>query len=325
MAATSPLQTGVAASSTVRPDDSPMRNISPVLAHLIEQQHGLITIRQLARAGFRGDCVTRRVIHGDRARMTSSIVRVSLLPMDRPTELWVASLHYEGAYLAGSSALEIEGLPQPKDGAIHLVGARSGRVSPLPQCVMHTQSHPTDVRLKPDRAAPLSAVVQVLRWARTDRQAAFQAVWALQRGLIDFDQLQEAVIRLPPGPGSAAVRRRMSLLIPGTHSVHELDFARGCRARGLPEPVRQRERLDSEGRRRYTDAEFNVAGRTLVVEIDGLQHLDRAVRMDDDWRGNELVIQGTPVLRVSTLALRVEPDRVYAQLQRALEQLRRAA
>ncbi len=133
------------------------------------------------------------------------------------------------------------------------------------------------------------------------------------------------MIRLPPGPGSAAVRRRMSLLIPGTHSVHELDFARGCRARGLPEPVRQRKRLDSEGRRRYTDAEFNVAGRTLVVEIDGLQHLDRAVRMDDDWRGNELVIQGTPVLRVSTLALRVEPDRVYAQLQRALQQLRRAA
>ncbi len=302
-----------------------MKSINNDLARLIECQHGLVNIRQLAQAGLRGDQVSRRVNAGHWARVTSAVVRVSLQPVDRLSELWTAALHYDGAQLAGSSALEVLGLPAPKDSIIHLVGTRTGRVSPLPRCIMHTQVRADESQTMPDRAAVLPATMQALKWARTDAQAAFQAIWSIQHRLIDLEELQMRIHALPAGPGTAAARRRVALILPGTHSMRELEFANGCRARGLPEPVRQRVRQDSEGRPRYTDAEFKVAGRTLIVEVDGMQHLDAVVRIDDEWRENEFTLQGVPMLHISSLALRVDPERVYAQLRRALQAMRRAA
>ena len=308
-----------------RAKDVGMISINRQLAHLIEQQHGLVNIRQLAQAGLRGDHVTRRVNSGHWTRVTSAVVRISVPRADRLSELWTAALHYDGAVLAGSSALEISGLPAPRDGVIHLIGTRTGRVAPLPRCIMHTQVRIDDADVTPDRAAVLPATVQVLKWARTDAQAAFQAIWPIQQRLVTLEDLQTRVRELPAGRGSIAARRRIALIVPGAHSVRELEFANGCRERGLPEPIRQRVRQDSDGRPRYTDAEFTVAGRSIIVEIDGMQHLDVSVRLDDDWRQNEFTLQGTPTLRISTLALRVDPDRVYAQLRRALQQMRAAA
>lgn len=302
-----------------------MLSIDDDLAQLIQRQHGLITIRQLAAAGFRSDQVSRRVDAGHWTRLTNAVVRVSMHPQDRLGELWTASLHYDGARLAGSSALEVLGLPAPRDGVIHLMGTRTGRAAPLPHCIMHTQVRADEACEHPDRSAVLPATVESLKWARSDRQAAFQAIWPIQRGLVDLESLQTRVRELPAGHGTAAARRRIALIIPGTHSLRELEFANGCRKRGLPEPVRQRLRIDSEGRARYTDAEFTVAGRTLIVEIDGMQHVDASVRVDDEWRENEFIIAGSPVMHISTFALRVEPDRVYAQLRRALQGLQRAA
>jgi hypothetical protein len=122
-----------------------------------------------------------------------------------------------------------------------------------------------------------------------------------------------------------AARRTLDLVDPGVHSMHEYDFARECRRRGLPVPARQTVRRDSEGRNRYTDVEFRVGSRALVVEIDGLQHLDMSVAIDDDWRENELRLQGLSLLRFSAIALQLEPDRCFDQITRALHELRRDA
>ena len=101
----------------------------------------------------------------------------------------------------------------------------------------------------------------------------------------------------------------------------ESDFAQECRRRGLPEPARQQQRRDSHGRVRYTDAEFRLYGRVLVVEIDGLGHLAADVYLNDQWRANELLMQGAPVLRIPALALRVDPEPFFEQLQRALHRI----
>lgn len=113
-------------------------------------------------------------------------------------------------------------------------------------------------------------------------------------------------------------RRVLDSVDPGVHSIHEYDFARECVRRGLPRPVRQMERIDSRGQRRYTDVEFRVGARTVVVEVDGLGHLEASVFVDDQWRSNELALQDAKVLRIPGLALRTDPEPFFAQLRRAL-------
>jgi hypothetical protein len=168
------------------------------------------------------------------------------------------------------------------------------------------------------------ALVYAISLARTHREATFFTTWALQRGLATVESVDNAVEHLPLRRGRVRVREVLAAISPGVHSMHEFDFARECIRRGLPEPVRQQLRRDAEGRNRYTDVEFRVGNRTLVVEIDGIGHLDTEVRLDDQWRENELVLQGAVVLRIPGLALRMEPDRYFAQIKRALTQLRAA-
>lgn len=101
-------------------------------------------------------------------------------------------------------------------------------------------------------------------------------------------------------------------------SMGELDFARLCRRYGIRKPDRQVPRRSRRGRRRI-DAYFDAE--RVVVEIDGIGHVDPAQWMDDHERQNDIVIQGDRTfLRVSTWVLRYEPEWFMEQLRRALGQ-----
>lgn len=54
----------------------------------------------------------------------------------------------------------------------------------------------------------------------------------------------------------------------------ERDVLTMCDSFGIPRPDRQTARVDSAGRRRYTDAEWRLAdGRVVVLEVDGGFHM----------------------------------------------------
>lgn len=106
----------------------------------------------------------------------------------------------------------------------------------------------------------------------------------------------------------------------GAQALSEIDFARLCRRKGLPEPIRQAVRRDPSGRRRYLDAEWvSRSGRRLVAEVDGALHLIARRWWDDQLRQNELVIAGDAVLRFPSAVLRAEESLVADQLARALD------
>jgi hypothetical protein len=65
----------------------------------------------------------------------------------------------------------------------------------------------------------------------------------------------------------------------------------------------------------YLDVEWDG----LVVEIDGGHHLAGLNPVDDALRANELVLDGTPVLRLPVLGLRLQPEAFMAQVRRAVE------
>lgn len=60
--------------------------------------------------------------------------------------------------------------------------------------------------------------------------------------------------------------------------------------------------------------------RRIVVEIDGLGHVDFEVWLDDHDRQNELVLSGDEILlRTSNYVVKHEPWRIMDQLERAIK------
>lgn len=112
-------------------------------------------------------------------------------------------------------------------------------------------------------------------WARTDREAAFVVISALQQRLAEAGRL------IAVAQGNRSLHRRRLIIrcareySDGIQSLNELDFARICRRYGLPEPMRQTIRYDKAGKCRWIDVEFTTeVGRTVLVEVEGLHHLD---------------------------------------------------
>jgi very-short-patch-repair endonuclease len=65
--------------------------------------------------------------------------------------------------------------------------------------------------------------------------------------------------------------------------------------------------------RRFLDADFD----TFCVEIDGGFHIRPLNYWDDARRQNDLLVQGDRILRFPSVALRLEPEVVVAQLRAA--------
>lgn len=101
----------------------------------------------------------------------------------------------------------------------------------------------------------------------------------------------------------------------GAQSLGELDFARECRRRGLPEPSRQVVRQGPRGRV-YLDVYFDEY--RVVVEIEGAHHDDVLNAVDDALRQNHLSAGGDDFLRIPVTGFRTDADAFMRQLERIL-------
>lgn len=111
------------------------------------------------------------------------------------------------------------------------------------------------------------------------------------------------------------ISRILADLSNGAQSIGELEFARLCRKFGLPEPDRQ-------VRRRGPDGAFHLdsgwSAYNVVVEIEGLHHLEAAQALADASRQNELTIGNDRVLRIPVIGLRISPDHYLTQVAQLL-------
>lgn len=157
------------------------------------------------------------------------------------------------------------------------------------------------------------ATVRAAGWAVSDRQAALLVCLPIQQRLTTPDRLLAEWGRTARSPRRAFLHAVIRDVCDGVHSLGELDFARMCRRRGLPEPLRQVV-VERDGRV-YLDAEF--AG-GLVVEIDGGHHWRALAPVDDAIRQNDLTLGRRLVLRIPVLGLRLCPDVFLDQVARGL-------
>jgi len=159
------------------------------------------------------------------------------------------------------------------------------------------------------------AAVRAAMWARSDKQASLLLLMPVQQGMTTPELIGRALLAVRRDRRRELMHAVVNDMLGGVRSVGELDFARECRRRGIPEPDRQVVRRGKDGRY-YLDVCWDDFG--LVVEIDGIHHSWAASVVPDAIRQNEVALGRATVLRLPLLGMRVAADEFFDQVERGL-------
>jgi very-short-patch-repair endonuclease len=287
---------------------------------LARAQSGALSRRQLYAAGITRAEV-RANLRAHRWQLVGHhVVVVHTGPLELDTTLWAAQLSGgPRARLDGASSLIAAGL-RGFDIDRHRVsvprGARVFRDRVVD--VRQTRRWRTDdaaVGAGPPRTRSEIAAVRGALWARSDRQAALLLTMVVQQGVAPADRIGQALLLVKRDRRLTFVIDVVTDLLGGVRSLAELDFARECRRRGLPEPTRQVVRRGRDGRY-YLDVVWEEWG--VVVEVDGIHHALAQEVVADALRHNDVTLDNLTVLRLPVLGLRVAADDFFDQIEQAL-------
>lgn len=295
--------------------------LKPEARALLRRQRGLIADWQADEVGL-----TRRTLARAAADGWSQVGEHVFA--DRDAELHNAQLRMAGVLeagpgsaLAGCSALTESGWRGSELGIVdvHTMRGRRHRAARRPGWLrLHHPREEPRVGGFPPTTSVARAVLDAASWAHSDREAVMVMASCVQQGLTSPRLLEHELCR-GPRTRSASIRDVLSDLRGGASSSNEVAFLRECRKRSLPRPRMQTRRV---GGARRTDAEFRLPnGRLLIVEIDGIGHLDVAAWHSDITRHNELAVDsGAMILRVTGWEVRNDPAPFFDLLARLIHE-----
>ena len=143
----------------------------------------------------------------------------------------------------------------------------------------------------PPRTRIARSLLDAAAWARSDDAARSIVAAGVQQRLTRAGHLAMVLARFSTIRLDVLLASTLADIAGGAEALSELDFARLARRYRLPEPDRQAMRVDGQGRRR-PDAFWD--GARLVVEVDGLWHMEAAAWWADMRRENDLTLSGAP-------------------------------
>lgn len=289
------------------------------LHHLARRQSDVVSRRQLYALGITRWEVTAHV----RARRWQTIgdQSVCLHPGPLTDDAWHWAAVFQGgprAHLDGVSALVASGLQRFAAGRIRVSVPRGARVRRSPRFdIRQTRRWSADLLVSDGvpRTGPATAAVRAALWARSDKQAALLLTMTAQQRLATPEELAEAALLVRRDRRRRLVHDVLLDILGGAQSLGEIDVARECRRRGLPEPTRQVLRWDGADRY-YLDVCWDDWH--VVVEIDGIHHSWAENVVADALRHNVVALNRDVVLRLPVLGLRVQRDAFFAQIEQAL-------
>lgn len=286
---------------------------------LAATQAGIVSRPQVYSAGMtRGQ--VRAQLRGRRwRRVSSQALAVHTGDLAGDALLWAAVLEAgPRALLDGSSSLIAGGLEHFTERTVRVSVPKGTRVRRARGVnIRETRRwsaddmHPSGI----PRTRNAVAAVRGSLWARSDKQAALILTMAVQQGLATAEQLGVEMLRIRRDRRRAFVHGVLLDLLGGVRALSELEFARECRRRGLPEPSRQVLRRSKNGRY-LLDVVWEEW--RVVVEIDGIQHSWAQNVVADALRQNDVTLRGSTVIRLPLLGLRVAPDEFFDQIEQAL-------
>ncbi|WP_299037824.1 hypothetical protein [uncultured Pseudokineococcus sp.] len=297
------------------------REVPEEVARLARAQAGCVARAQLRAHGLGPDVVRRRVGAGLWRALGPHVVVLHAGPLDVGARRAAAVLHAgPSAALGAWTALAVHGLGGWERADAHLVLPPGRSRGPLEGAVHHVsrrcRAEDVVVRdgLRVHRVE--RAAVDAAAWSPSGRAAGGLLAAVVQQRLSTPARLRTALDAAGGLRGVAELRAVLDDLDGGSQAMSEVDLVRLCRRNGLPVPVRQGVRHDAAGRRRYLDAEWELAdGRRVLLEVDGVGHLDPARWYDDLLRAAEVSRPGEVVLRLPARALRTDGARVVALLR----------
>lgn len=176
---------------------------------------------------------------------------------------------------------------------------------------------------EPRRTRLARSLVDAAAWAGSDRRAQAVLAAGVQQRLVRPGDLLAAAAGNQRRPRRAMIKATLGDIAGGAQALSELDLARLVRRHRLPEPDRQAPRRDAAGRRRWLDAVWETA--RLIVEVDGIHHLDADQYWADMDRGNDFTLGGYRILRFPAFVVRYQADHVAGKIRGALRSPRTAA
>ncbi len=277
--------------------------------------------RQQALQFWTPSAIRHRVARGVWQHPHRGVYVASAADLTARQKRWIAVLASPGSLLGGRTALEEAGLDGFESPTVDLILPGDLRFDRPPIWVRtHRTRHLLGRDLRawrvPRRTANARSVVDAARWAVSDNEARVVIAIAVQQRLVAERDVIDVLRRLPRVRRSQLIRSTATDAFGGAHSLAELGFLALSRRAGLPEPKLQVGRRDASGRRRLVDVLYEDYG--VLVEIDGIQHLDARQAWADMKRQNDLWVSGLRVLRFPSWLIRERPDEVIEQVRRAL-------
>jgi very-short-patch-repair endonuclease len=303
--------------AVAQPEEAPNRT-----AGRRASQCGVLSVAE-AVTSIGHAAVRWRIQSGRWQRPCRGVVVTHSGPLSSEQLLWVVVLGAgTGAALAGLTAARLDGLIGFDDGRIHVV-VPSSRVirAELPDRVVAHRSRsfgPADVHpvRRPPRTRTPRSILDAASWMRTENGTRAVLAAGVQQRLVRADDLAAGLAQRSTMPRQALMRSTVADIASGAQALSELDFCRLTRRYRLPEPSRQVLRRDASGRARWLDVYWERA--RLVVEVDGLWHMDAAAWWADMRRDNDLTGSGYRLLRFPAFTVRDHPEVVAMQVARAL-------
>ena len=293
----------------------PLVPLPCALSALLERQDGVVTVDQAVR--HVGEAAVRwRVRSGRWQPVHLGVILAQSGPPSERQRLWADLLRAgRGAVLAGLSAARLDGLEgfKVERTCILVPHGRQVRGTNL-EVRSSTRLRASDVHplRSPPRTRLPRSIIDAASWASTPPQARAILAAGVQQRLVRVTDLVQVAADQPRLGRRQQIRADLADISGGSHTLPELDFLQVCRRFGLPQPDRQVIRKDGQGRTRWLDAFFDAA--RLVVEIDGLWHMEATAWWADMARSNALVVDGFYVLRFPSFVVREQPELVAAQI-----------
>jgi hypothetical protein len=283
------------------------------------RQLGMLAQRQLTELGVSRSFVRNQLRAERWVQRTSSVFSTTTGALSRPQLLWRAVLHAGPTALVGAlSAAELHGLRRWHREEITVIVDDELSFEPLDGVRFFRSRRPLTAMRAPGllpvcRLEP--AILLFAGYERHRRTAHGAVVATVQQRLTTPGHLDEWLEWLRPLRRSRELRSLLVDIGGGVHSLAERDLRRACRTFGVAPPRSQTARRDRAGRRRYTDAEWDLPdGTVLVLEVEGAFHDDVIQSSADKSRQRKLTTARRIVVACTAFELRYEAASVMEDL-----------
>jgi len=307
--------------SPLEADFSRTRDDDRELAELARQQHGVVSRRQLAKAGFRKDAITVRLRSGRLHRVHAGVYAVVPRQLLSRQGHWLAAVLASGpdAVLSHHTAAALWGL-RGSGGMIHVTLPR--RSTSSKRIRRHLSHVPPDERTTEEGIPAtsvhrtifdLSATASVDEAVATIKEAEYLNLW-------DCLSLWDLLDRYPAKRGSRNLRSALERITeePSGRKRSRIEerFAPFLRRYRLPLP-RFNDWIPLDPRPYRVDCHW--LDLRLIVELDGWEgHSTRSAFQDDRARDRALKVAGFSVVHLTWAQLDPEPEAIAADLRELL-------